>query len=110
MRNKVVSKVTSASAFIALLCIVQTVSVGYGQSSVSISNGFATYTMGLQIEQTPKWAHDMVLSAAEAWNMAQIWYRSHFNQPGPVYTFVEVPIYSMHRSHTIFRLYRWLSK
>jgi hypothetical protein len=56
--------------------------------SIPVYGRFATLTIGIQIPETPKWAHDVVLNATIAWNHAQLWYQ-HNIQSGPVYTFVE---------------------
>jgi hypothetical protein len=55
--------------------------------AVPVDGRFASLTIGVQIPTSPKWAHDVVLNATEAWNRAQIWYQEHF-QLGPVYTFI----------------------
>jgi hypothetical protein len=57
--------------------------------TIPIYGKFATLTIGIEIPSSPRWAHDVVLNAAEVWNRAQVWYCENF-QDGPVYTFVEV--------------------
>lgn len=56
--------------------------------SIPVNGRFSTLTIGVQISQEPKWAHDVVLNATIVWNQAQEWYQ-HNVQDGQVYTFFE---------------------
>jgi hypothetical protein len=57
--------------------------------SIPVNGRYSTFTIGLEIPQQPKWAHDVVLNASLAWNQAQNWYTQNF-QNGQVYTFLEL--------------------
>jgi len=56
--------------------------------SIPANGRYTTFTIGLQIQQTPKWAHEVVLNATIVWNQAQKWYQQTI-QGGQVYTFSE---------------------
>jgi hypothetical protein len=58
------------------------------QYAIPTDGRFSTLTIAVQIPETPKWAHDVVLNATLAWNQAQKWYQKTI-QNGPVYTFSE---------------------
>jgi hypothetical protein len=58
------------------------------QYSIPANGRFSTFTIGIQIPEAPKWAHDVVVNATIAWNQAQKWYQQNI-QDGPIYTFVE---------------------
>jgi len=55
------------------------------QPSIPINGRFSSLVIKISIPTFPAWAHDVVLNATVAWNMAQLWQ----NSAGPVYTFVE---------------------
>ena len=58
------------------------------QPSIPINGRYSVLTIKIYIPLTPKWAHDVVLKAALAWNRAQLLYAQ--NNPGAtVYNFVE---------------------
>lgn len=59
------------------------------QYSIPTNGRYTTSIIGLQIQSTPKWAHDVVLDAAVVWNQAQVWYLQGSSSKGAVYTFVE---------------------
>lgn len=56
--------------------------------SIPVNGRFTAFTVGVQIPQTPKWAHDVVLNATIAWNEAQKWYQQNI-ESGQTYTFIE---------------------
>jgi hypothetical protein len=49
---------------------------------------YSTLVIPLYIPPSPKWAHDVVLKAATAWNNAELWQNQN-NNSASVYTFVE---------------------
>jgi len=55
------------------------------QPSIPINGRFSSLVIKISIPPSPAWAHDVVLNATVAWNMAQLWQ----NSTGPLYTFVE---------------------
>lgn len=55
------------------------------QPSIPINGRFSSLAINISIPTSPKWAHDVVVNATLAWNLAQFWQSS----PGPVYTFIE---------------------
>ncbi len=55
------------------------------QPSIPINGRFSTLVIKISIPTSPAWAHDVVLNATVAWNLAQLWQ----NSADPVYTFVE---------------------
>ena len=57
--------------------------------SIPINGQYPALVIGLRIQATPQWAHDIVLSASLVWNQAQVWYQQTNSSTGAVYTFVE---------------------
>ena len=55
------------------------------QPSIPINGRFSSLVIKIWIPPSPSWAHDVVLNATVAWNLAQVWQSS----AGPAYTFVE---------------------
>jgi len=58
------------------------------QYSIPLNGRYSDLTITLDIQQEPRWAHDIVLNASIAWNQAQNWYDENF-QAGPSYRFLE---------------------
>jgi len=58
------------------------------QPSIPINGRYSVLTIKIFIPVTPKWAHDVVLNAAVAWNRAQLLYLQN-NPSATVYTFAE---------------------
>lgn len=56
--------------------------------SIPINGRPSNFTIGLRIPSSPRWAHDVVLNATRAWNVAQIWFHQVLNGHGRVYTFI----------------------
>lgn len=59
------------------------------QYSIPINGQYPSPVIGLQIQATPKWAHDIVLTASLVWNQAQVWHQQAISSTEAVYTFVE---------------------
>jgi len=57
--------------------------------SIPINGQYPALVIGLRIQTTPQWAHDIVLNASLVWNQAQVWYQQTNSSTGAVYTFVE---------------------
>jgi len=77
-------------ALLLILCLVLSSEVYAGpQYSIPINGREPTLVIGLQIQATPTWAHDVVLNASLVWNQAQVWYQQTSSSKGAVYTFVE---------------------
>ena len=57
-------------------------------AAIPIDGRYSVLTIKLFIPLTPKWAHDIVLNAAVAWNQAQLLYLEN-NPTAAVYNFVE---------------------
>lgn len=55
------------------------------QPSIPINGRFSSLVISISIPESPTWAHDLVVNATIAWNLAQLWQSS----AGPAYTFVE---------------------
>ena len=55
------------------------------QPSIPINGRFSSLVIKISIPTSPAWAHDVVVNATVAWNLAQVWQSS----AGPTYTFVE---------------------
>lgn len=77
------------AALLLLLTLLPIASVHASQQSIPINGRYATYTIGLRIPQSPKWAHDVVLNASIAWNQAQLWYQQSALSTGNYYHLVE---------------------
>jgi hypothetical protein len=77
------------AALLLLVTLLPIGSVHASQESIPINGRYATYTIGLRIPQSPKWAHDIVLNASKAWNQAQQWYQQQYGSSGNYYTLVE---------------------
>jgi hypothetical protein len=73
---------------IALMIMVGLNPVQAAQPSIPIIGRYSVLTIKIYIPLTPKWAHDIVLSAAIAWNRAQLLYLQN-NPTATVYNFVE---------------------
>ena len=73
---------------IALMIMVGVNPVQAMQTSIPIEGRYAALTIKIYIPLTPKWAHDVVLDAAIAWNRAQLLYAEN-NPTATVYNFVE---------------------
>ena len=58
------------------------------QPSIPIEGRYSVLAIKIYVPLTPKWAHDVVLNAAIAWNEAQLWYLQG-NPTATVYTFAE---------------------
>ena len=69
-----------------LLVFVAAVPVHAAEVSIPIIGRYSTLVIPLYIPPYPKWAHDVVLNAAIAWNNAQLW---QSNNSASFYTFVE---------------------
>jgi len=74
---------------IALMIIVTLTPVHAAtQPAIPINGRYSVLTIKIYIPLTPKWAHDVVLNAAIAWNEAQALYLQD-NPTATVYNFVE---------------------
>jgi len=58
------------------------------QPAIPINGRYSVLTIKIYIPPTPKWAHDVVLNAAIAWNSAQVLYLQN-NPTARVYKFME---------------------
>jgi hypothetical protein len=94
--NKVISTVDTLltnnilRALLLIVCIVLSSEVYAGpQYGIPINGREAASVIGLRIQATPIWAHDVVLNASLVWNQAQVWYQQTSSSKGAVYTFVE---------------------
>jgi hypothetical protein len=67
---------------------VQAHANNFWPNTIHINGRYSGLTIGIQIPQEPKWAHDVVLNATIVWNEAQKWYQ-HDAQDGQVYRFYE---------------------
>ncbi len=77
-------------AILLIVCLVISAQVYAGpQYAIPINGREQALVIGLQIQATPTWAHDVVLNASLVWNQAQIWYQQTSSTKGPVYIFVE---------------------
>ena len=56
--------------------------------SIPVVGRWSTLQIGLDIPPTPTWARGLILDAARAWNLAQVWYQQNYFPDGSVYTFV----------------------
>jgi hypothetical protein len=59
--------------------------------SIPVVGRWSTLQVGLQIPSTPAWAHDLILNASRAWNVAQVWFAQNYFPGGRAYTFVQSP-------------------
>lgn len=73
---------------LALLVFVAAVPVHAAEVSIPIIGRYSTSVIPLYIPPYPKWAHDVVLNAAIAWNNAELWQRQN-NNSASFYSFVE---------------------
>jgi hypothetical protein len=69
--------------------MLPTPAVNATSASIPIAGRFSTYTIGVRIPMTPRWAHDIVLNATVIWNDAQVWYGASALASGKVYSLVE---------------------
>ncbi|MGA3109119.1 MAG: hypothetical protein ABSD99_06635 [Candidatus Bathyarchaeia archaeon] len=77
-------------AILLIVCLVISAQVYAGpQYAIPINGREQALVIGLQIQATPTWAHDVVLNASLVWNQAQVWYQQTSSSKGPVYIFVE---------------------
>lgn len=74
---------------ILLQLLLPVATVHASPESIPINGRYSTYTIGLRIPATPKWAHDIVVNASIAWNEAQLWYQQSVPSSGKVYALVE---------------------
>ena len=77
------------AAILLLLPLLPIAPVHASPPSIPINGRYSTYTIGLRIPQSPKWAHDIILNASIAWNQAQLWYQQSVPSSGNYYTLVE---------------------
>ncbi len=71
-----------------LLALMALTPVHAAQPSIPINGRYSVLTIKIFIPTTPKWAHDVVLNAAIAWNKAQLWNLQN-NPTATLYNFVE---------------------
>ncbi|MGA8904606.1 MAG: hypothetical protein WB661_06320, partial [Candidatus Bathyarchaeia archaeon] len=46
------------------------------QPSIPINGRFSSLVISISIPESPTWAHDLVVNATIAWNLAQLWQSS----------------------------------
>jgi len=86
MRNGRVATYILAVALIIMVAV--TPAHATMQPSIPINGRYYGLTIKIYIPPTPKWAHDIVLNAAVAWNRAQLIYLQN-NPTATVYKFIE---------------------
>ena len=59
--------------------------------SIPVVGNWSTLQIGLVIPSTPSWARALVLNAARAWNLAQLWFQQNYFPDGNVFTFTTSP-------------------
>jgi hypothetical protein len=81
---------SSTIVIASILLVIVTVAPAQAstQPSIPINGRYLTLTIKIYIPASPKWAHDIVLNAALAWNRAQIWNLQNSNST-EVYQFAE---------------------
>lgn len=58
--------------------------------SIPVNGRYSTLTIPIQIQQEPRWAHDVVVNATLVWNQAQKWFQENV-QDGPVTVTFSLP-------------------
>jgi len=75
------------------LLIIPTARPTYASAySIPIVGSWSTQQIGLIIPTSPVWARALILDAAHAWNMAQLWFEQNYFPGGGVITFIESPL------------------
>ena len=59
--------------------------------SIPVVGRWSALQIGLIIPSTPSWARTLILNAARAWNLAQLWFQQNYFPEGNVFTFVASP-------------------
>ena len=79
-------------AFLLPLLLIPATRPAYAcDYSIPVAGSWSTLQIGLVIRSTPSWARALVLNAARAWNLAQLWFRQNYFPDGNVFTFVASP-------------------
>jgi hypothetical protein len=60
--------------------------------SIPVVGSWSTHQIGLNIPTTPVWARAIILDAARAWNLAQLWFEQYYFPGGSVFTFAVSPL------------------
>lgn len=59
--------------------------------SIPVVGRWSVLQISLTIPSTPNWAQALVLNAARAWNLAQLWFQQNYFPDARVFTFVASP-------------------
>ena len=60
--------------------------------SIPVVGQWPGLRIGLEVPSSPRWAHDLILNASEAWNLAQLWFQENYSPGANVYSFFDSPV------------------